>query len=238
MNLIEYSYKVIRLLVLIMLNIGGYVNTFKVKDGDKDKNNKMMSFRKTFQTKIEDLKNIQLIALPVYNDRYLKTKIRTCDDKVYNNFRGSDVLDDDIECESFTVISIESLLLYKNKYYLLVYLDNCAYKIANKKMTEYLGDNIFEDQILEILYCDRIDISKGIDPTRIKEVKNARFATIGFLIMDSNFKILYAMVAMIGRFCVLNISDIAIIVIKNVDYRCIIRNSKSEAINLLTNSVL
>ena len=48
MNLIEYLYKVIRLLVLIMLNIGGYVNTFKVKDGDKDKNNKMMSFRKTF----------------------------------------------------------------------------------------------------------------------------------------------------------------------------------------------
>ena len=37
----------------------------------------------------------------------------------------------------------------------------------------------------------------------------------------------------------LNISDIAIITVKNVDYRCIIYNiSKSEAINLLENSVL
>ena len=36
-----------------------------------------------------------------------------------------------------------------------------------------------------------------------------------------------------------NISDIAIITVKNVDYRCIIHNiSKSEAINLLENSVL
>ena len=36
-----------------------------------------------------------------------------------------------------------------------------------------------------------------------------------------------------------NISDIAIITVKNVDYRCIIHNiSKSEAINLLKNSVL
>ena len=36
-----------------------------------------------------------------------------------------------------------------------------------------------------------------------------------------------------------NISDIAIITFKNVDYRCIIHNiSKSEAINLLKNSVL
>ena len=37
----------------------------------------------------------------------------------------------------------------------------------------------------------------------------------------------------------LNISDIAIITVKNVDYRCIIHNiSKSEAVNLLENSVL
>ena len=37
----------------------------------------------------------------------------------------------------------------------------------------------------------------------------------------------------------LNISDIANITVKNVDYRCIIYNiSKSEAINLLENSVL
>ena len=36
-----------------------------------------------------------------------------------------------------------------------------------------------------------------------------------------------------------NISDIAIIIIKNVDYRCIIHKiNKSEAINLLENSVL
>ena len=37
------------------------------------------------------------------------------------------------ECQSFTVISIDSLLLYENKHYLQVYLLNSAYKIANKK---------------------------------------------------------------------------------------------------------
>ena len=37
----------------------------------------------------------------------------------------------------------------------------------------------------------------------------------------------------------LNISDIAIIIVKNVDYRCIMYNiSKSEAINLLESYVL
>ena len=43
--------------------------------------------------------------------------------------------EDDIESEYFTIISIASLLIYKNKYYLQVCLDNCAHKIANKEMT-------------------------------------------------------------------------------------------------------
>ena len=74
----------------------------------------------------------------------MKTKIRTYGDKVYINFRGLKVPEDDIECESFAVISINSLLVFENKFYLQVYLDNCAYRIANKQMTDYLDDNLFE----------------------------------------------------------------------------------------------
>ena len=133
----------------------GYVKTFKVKEGDKEKNNKLMSFGiddekilekyKAIWAKIENLKSIELNALSVYDDRYIKTKIRTFDYKVYTDFRGLNVSEDDIECESFIVFSIDSLLVYQNKCYLQVYLDNCAYKIANKKMADYFDENLFED---------------------------------------------------------------------------------------------
>ena len=53
--------------------------------------------------------------------------------------------------------------------------------------------------------------------------------------MDPYFKIMYVMILMIS-IC-LDISDIAIITVKNVDYSCIMYN-KSEAIHLLENSVL
>ena len=53
--------------------------------------------------------------------------------------------EDDIECESITFISIDSLLIYDNKYYLQVYLDNCAYKIVSKQMVDYVDKNLFED---------------------------------------------------------------------------------------------
>ena len=51
--------------------------------------------------------------------------------------------EDDIEWESFTVAYIDIWLVYENKYCLQVYLDNCAYKIVNKQMTDCLDENIF-----------------------------------------------------------------------------------------------
>ena len=74
---------------------------------------------------------IELNALPDYGDRYIKTKIKAYGDKVYTDFRDLNLPEDEIECESFTVASIDSLHVYENKYYLQVYLDNCAYKIED-----------------------------------------------------------------------------------------------------------
>ena len=95
-------------LVLIMPKMSGYVKTLKVKEGNKDKINKLMSFcidneklqekYKAIWTKIEGLKKIKLITLPVYDDRYIKTKIRTYTNKVNTNFCGLNVPEQDIEC--------------------------------------------------------------------------------------------------------------------------------------------
>ena len=78
---------------------------------------KLLEKYKTIWTEIEDLKNIELNALPVYDDRHIKTKIRTYREKVYTNFHYLNVLEYDVEFESFTVIYIDSLLVYNNKYY-------------------------------------------------------------------------------------------------------------------------
>ena len=60
-----------------MPKLSGYSKKFKAEDGDKDRNDKLMSFPindekllekyKTNWTEIEDQKNIELNALPVYD---------------------------------------------------------------------------------------------------------------------------------------------------------------------------
>ena len=59
--------------------MSGYVKTFKVKERDKNKSSKLLSYRmnheklfekyKAIWTKIEDSKNIELNASPVYDNR-------------------------------------------------------------------------------------------------------------------------------------------------------------------------
>ena len=83
-------------------------------------------------------------ALPVYDDRYINTEIRTHGDKAYTNFWGLDMPENGVEWKYFAVISNDLLLVYNNKYYLKVYLENCAYKVVDNQMIDYLDDNVFE----------------------------------------------------------------------------------------------
>ena len=48
---------------------------------------KILQKYKAIWTKIQDLENVELNASPVYDDRYIKSKIRTYGDKLYINFR-------------------------------------------------------------------------------------------------------------------------------------------------------
>ena len=56
-----------------------------------------------------------------------------------------------IECESFAVISVDSLFVYDKKFYLQIYLDNCASKFVNKQMTDYLDENLINNVINAVL---------------------------------------------------------------------------------------
>ena len=51
-------------------------------------NERLLEKYKTIWVKIEDLKNIELKTLSFYDNRYVKTKIRTHGDKIYTTVRG------------------------------------------------------------------------------------------------------------------------------------------------------
>ena len=92
---------------------------------------------------------------------------------------------------------------------------------------------------LNIRYYIRINISKGIDlaknnKSRESMIFHCFFFNHGFRFQDYVCNDCHDL-TMLG----VNMSDIAIIIVKNDDFCCIVYNiSKSEAINLLKKSVL
>ena len=62
----------------------------------------------------------------------------TYSDKVYNNFCGLNVPENGLDCESFRIISTDSLFVHENKYYLQVYLDSPAHKIVDKQLIDLI----------------------------------------------------------------------------------------------------
>ena len=134
--MIDYLADVIRPLVLILLKLKGYVKRFK------DENQKFMSLciagdkplekYETLCAKIEGSKNIELSALPVYDERSINTEIRKNGDNVYSIFCSLYVPEDGIECESLPIISIDYLLFYENNYCLQVYLNNFPLQTNNR----------------------------------------------------------------------------------------------------------
>ena len=90
-----------------------------------------------------------------------------------------------------------------------------------------------------MLHYDRIDKSEGIDLAKSNNSKEWMIFHYWFFKQGFEFQDSVCHGCHVLTMLSVNISDIAIITVKNVDYRCIIHNiSKSEAINLLKNSVL
>ena len=90
-----------------------------------------------------------------------------------------------------------------------------------------------------MLYYNRIDINEGINP--VKSNRSKKYMICHYWFFNHAFKFQDSVCNGCHDLTILclNISNIAIIIVENVDYRCIIHNiSKSEATDLLEKSVL
>ena len=109
-----------------------------------DKNNKCMNhlvkdkkiLKKYLKiwNKIKSLIKKELNSEPVYNDKYIKTKIKIYNDKVYTNFQHNKIPKDNEYCACLSVILLDSIFVNSNKeYYPQIFLE-CKYIIKDRKI--------------------------------------------------------------------------------------------------------
>ena len=112
--------------------MNGYIKCFE--DGGKNKSLLIKSSVvwekcEDIWNVIKDKLNIKFHSEPIYENKYLKTKVRKFDGNIKPNFLGNGLPKENMYYTCIACISLDSVLKMNKKNYPQVYLEECKYKV-------------------------------------------------------------------------------------------------------------
>ena len=82
---------------------------------------------------------IKFHSMPIYDEKYLKTKIREYDGVIRTSFLGNDVPKENMHYTCIACITIDSVMRMEKKNFPQVYLEECKYKIKKTQMSRFVN---------------------------------------------------------------------------------------------------
>ena len=88
--------------------------------------------------RIKKMSGIKFHSMPVYDQKYIKAKVKEFNGVVNTNFWGDEMPKEGVHHTFIACISIDSVMKIEKENYLQVYLEECKYKIKNKKISKFI----------------------------------------------------------------------------------------------------
>ena len=82
--------------------------------------------------------NTKFHITAVYDEKYIKAKVREFSSEIKTNFLGDEVLKENEHYACIACITIDSVMRMKKKNYLQIYLEEYKYRIKKTKMTKFI----------------------------------------------------------------------------------------------------
>ena len=140
--IIGYKDNTIIPLRLFLPKKTGYLNIFD--DGTRKMsfftdNNEFLERYTEIWEKISDLIDKKFDSDPVYNSKYINTKIKLYNNDIITNFHDTDNKNNKLPEKNkvykcISLISLDSIIKISKKYYPQTLLQECAYKLINRKV--------------------------------------------------------------------------------------------------------
>ena len=80
--------------------------------------------------------------MPVYDEKYLKSKVREYDGVIKSNFLGNGVTKENMHYTCIACITIDSVTKIEKKNFPQVYLEECKYKIKKIQMSRFINTKL------------------------------------------------------------------------------------------------
>ena len=82
---------------------------------------------------------------PVYEYKYLKTKVKEYDDMIKRNFLGNGIPKENMHYTCIACITTDSVMKMDKKYFPQVYLEECKYKVKKIQMSRFINAELDSD---------------------------------------------------------------------------------------------
>ena len=89
--------------------------------------------------KIKKKLNIKYHSMPVYDETYIKAKVREFVGKIKTNVLSDGVPKENMHCICIVCVAIDSVMRMKKENYPLVYLEECKYKVKQIQMCRFIN---------------------------------------------------------------------------------------------------
>ena len=117
--------------------------SFLIKDDDVlDKCNEIWN-------KIKKTLNIKFHSMLVYDEKYIKAKVREFNGVIKTNFLGDEIPKEGVHYAYIACITIDSVMRMKKMNHPQVYLEECKYKIKKIKMFKFINTELESESELE-----------------------------------------------------------------------------------------
>ena len=137
------SNKTVILLCIILPHMSAFIKYF-------DNGGKNMSFKiendevyakyNSIWNKIKELLSVKFYSEPIYDDNYIKTKVKTFIEPIKTLVSEDEIPKERVEYSCIACISIDSVLRVNGKYYPQVYLERCKYKLKKRHPKNFIDD--------------------------------------------------------------------------------------------------
>ena len=106
-------------------------------------NNEFLERYTQIWEKISDVIDKKFDSDPVYNNKYINTKIRSYNNDIITNFHDNDNKNNKLPEKNkayrcMSLISLDSIIKINKKYYPQTLLQECAYKLINRKVENFI----------------------------------------------------------------------------------------------------
>ena len=92
--------------------------------------------------KIKKLLGIRFHSQPIFDDKYIKTKVKTFSSMINTLFSGNEIPKERNHYICIAAICIDSALRVHKKNYPPVYLEQCKYKIKRRKPVDFIDAEV------------------------------------------------------------------------------------------------